>query len=90
MVKFVTPDLEVDVVRDKLSLIQGLGDVDVEHNGDCTAFTYTVTMATKAGDQTEMTVSTCRRSKTRFLCCVFNYVSNSNVHISNSKVPTYV
>ncbi|XP_076438595.1 fibrocystin-L-like [Babylonia areolata] len=51
----VTPDLEVEVVRDKLSLIQGLGDVDVTHDGDCTAFTYTVVMATRAGDQTELT-----------------------------------
>lgn len=53
----VTPDLEVDVVRDTLSLIQGLGDVDVSYVGDCKAFTYTVTMATKAGDQPEMTVN---------------------------------
>ncbi|KAK7468036.1 hypothetical protein BaRGS_00036740, partial [Batillaria attramentaria] len=58
----VTPDLEseVDVVRDKLSLIQGLGDVDVTFNGNCAAFSYTVTMATKAGNQNEMTIGATR------------------------------
>ena len=57
----MTPDLELEVVRDKLSAINTLGDVDVTYAGDCTAFTYTVTMATKAGDQNEMTVSVSRR-----------------------------
>lgn len=45
------------MVRDTLGQIQGLGDVDVTYTGDCKAFTYTVTMASKAGDQPEMTVN---------------------------------
>ena len=53
----VAPDSREEEVRDALSLIPGLGDVDVDYYGDCKAFTYTVTMATKAGDQPEMTVT---------------------------------
>ncbi|KAK7468041.1 hypothetical protein BaRGS_00036745, partial [Batillaria attramentaria] len=51
-----TPEPDLVVVSDKLSAISTLGDVDVTFNGDCTAFQYTVTMATKAGDQNEMTL----------------------------------
>ncbi|XP_076438726.1 fibrocystin-L-like isoform X2 [Babylonia areolata] len=53
----VTPDLEVDTVRDKLSAVQGLGDVDVERQGHCAAFTYTVTMATLGGDQPKLQIN---------------------------------
>jgi hypothetical protein len=53
----VTPDLAVSSVRDTLSLITGLGDVDVDYTGNCKEFTYTVTMATKAGNQPELVVS---------------------------------
>lgn len=52
-----TPESREEEVRDALGLIKGLGDVDVTYRGDCSAFTYTVAMATKAGDQAPMTVS---------------------------------
>lgn len=94
---FVTPDLDLSDVRDHLSSIPGLGDVSVSYTGSCSAFDYTVTLTTLAGNQNQLMVnlSNCRIAWNILITSVLKcflylkyhplqwFLQNTNIEYSN-------